>query len=393
MAGHNPLYKLGSLYRNIVCAFGTVFRPHQHLSLDEGMVPWRGNLSFRVYNPDKPKKYGIKAYMLSDAVTGYCSRFKLYTGKSDTPASANGATYDLVMDMMRGYFGQGYILYMDNYYSSPKLYTDLFVLGCGATGTLRVNRKGIPQRIKDKKVDKGDMFSMCNDELVLVKYHDRKVVYLLSTIEEAAKAPNGRVAPRTGTPIENPAIVNAYNKYMGGVDRSDQMVSYATFNARTLKWWKRVIFHVISLATLNAYLCYKFVTPRKPMLHRVFRKQLVTELLQSVSRACVPGMCTKPVGRPSTAAEPIMRLQGQHFPIKIVGTGKKRNISRACVVCSVAERQRLEAIGEKRKRTGKESSYQCDKCLTALCVEPCFKLFHTHKDYIAAYKTRVMIDE
>ncbi|XP_062615415.1 piggyBac transposable element-derived protein 4-like [Saccostrea cucullata] len=339
------------------------------------MVPWQGNLSFRVYNPDKPKKYGIKAYMFCDAVTGYCLRLKLYPGKSETPASANGATYDLVMDMMRGYFGQGYILYMDNYYSSPQLYTDLFVLGCGATGTLRVNRKGIPQRIKDKK------------------YHDRKVVYLLSTIEEAAKAPCGRVAPRTGTPIENPAIVNVYNKYMGGIDRSDQMVSYATFNARTLKWWKRVIFHVISLATLNAYLCYKTLTPRKPMLHRVFRKQLVTELVQSVNRACVPGMSTKPVGRPSTAAEPIMRLQGQHFPMKIVGTGIKKNITRACVVCSVAERQRLESIGEKRKRAGKESSYQCDKCLSALCVDPCFKLFHTHKDYIAAYKTRVMVNK
>jgi hypothetical protein len=27
------------------------------------MIPWRGNLSFRVYSPDKPVKYGIKADM------------------------------------------------------------------------------------------------------------------------------------------------------------------------------------------------------------------------------------------------------------------------------------------------------------------------------------------
>jgi hypothetical protein len=146
-------------------------------------------------------------------VNGYCSKFKLYTGKSEVPASENGATYDLVMDMMRGYFGQGYILYMDNYYSSPKLYMDLFRLGCGATGTLRVNRKGIPKRIKEKKTKKGDMIPMNNDELLLVKYHDRKVVYLLSTIEEASKQPTGHVMPRTGEPIEIPANVNAYNHY------------------------------------------------------------------------------------------------------------------------------------------------------------------------------------
>jgi hypothetical protein len=38
--------------------------PHQNISLDEGMIPWRGNLSFRVYSPDKPVKYGIKACLL-----------------------------------------------------------------------------------------------------------------------------------------------------------------------------------------------------------------------------------------------------------------------------------------------------------------------------------------
>lgn len=83
---------------------------------------------------------------------------------------------------------------------------------------------------------------------------------------------------------------------MGGVDRSDQMVSYATFSARTLKWWKRVIFHVVSLAVLNAYLCYKLVTVRNPMLHRVFRKKLVAELIATVNKDNVPGMKTKPVG-------------------------------------------------------------------------------------------------
>lgn len=105
MADGNTLFKLGWLYKNIVSASGSVFSPHQHLSLDEGMVPCRENLFFCVYNPDKLKKYGIKAYMLCNVVTGYCSRFKLYTGKSDIPASLNGATYNLVMDMMRGYFG------------------------------------------------------------------------------------------------------------------------------------------------------------------------------------------------------------------------------------------------------------------------------------------------
>ena len=386
--GHDPLFKLGTLYKNLITRFHVLYKPHQQLSLDEGMVPWRGNLSFRVYNPDKPKKYGIKAYMICDSTNGYCTKFKLYTGKSDVPASEYGATYDLVMDMMRNYFGQGYHLYMDNYYSSPKLFVDLNDLGVGATGTLRANRKGVPQALKDKQVAKGETYTMKNRNLMITKYHDRKVVHLISTVEAAAPTPSGKTNPRTGQPVLRPSVVVSYDKYMGGVDRSDQMVSYATFNSRTLKWWKRVIFHVMSLSVLNAYLLYKVQTnDASPMLHRVFRKQLVTNLIQSVDQANVPGMSMRSPGRPSTADEPLLRLQGgQHFLQKITGAGKKKNITRSCVVCVPAERELLACVGQKRKRPGRESSYQCEKCTTALCVEPCFKLYHTQKDFKSAYK-------
>ena len=43
----------GSIYKNIVKAFGNVYTPHKELSLDEGIIPWRGNLGFRVYMKDK----------------------------------------------------------------------------------------------------------------------------------------------------------------------------------------------------------------------------------------------------------------------------------------------------------------------------------------------------
>ena len=76
-----------------------------------------------------------------DSVTGYCIKFKLYTGKSDLPVSRYG--------MMQGYMDKGFTQYMDNYYSGLQLYWDLWVCGVGATGTLRSNRQGIPQMIKD----------------------------------------------------------------------------------------------------------------------------------------------------------------------------------------------------------------------------------------------------
>ena len=124
------------------------------------------------------------------------------------------------------------------------------------------------------------------------------------------------------------------------------MVSYATFNARTLKWWKRVTFYVLSVAVMNAYLLYKSSTSdRVPVLHRQFRQKLVRGLVSSVDKENVPGMKTK-AGRPSVRQEPLMRLQGKHFPEKIVGKGKKKNVTRACVVCEPAEKKILEQVGQ-----------------------------------------------
>ena len=38
----------------------------EHIDIDEGMLKWRGRLSFRVYNKEKPTKYGIKGFILAD---------------------------------------------------------------------------------------------------------------------------------------------------------------------------------------------------------------------------------------------------------------------------------------------------------------------------------------
>ena len=44
----------------------------EHIAIDEGMLKWKGRLSFRVYNKEKPTKYGIKACILADSTSGYC---------------------------------------------------------------------------------------------------------------------------------------------------------------------------------------------------------------------------------------------------------------------------------------------------------------------------------
>ena len=44
---------------------------------------------------------------------------------------------------------------------------------------------------------------------------------------------NDRVS---GQPITKPAVVLEYNRYMGGVDRSDQMMQYHSFECKMTRY-------------------------------------------------------------------------------------------------------------------------------------------------------------
>ena len=47
----------------------------------------------------------------------------------------------MVLDLLKELEGKGYMIYTDNFYSSPLLYADLKSRGFNACGTVRSNRK------------------------------------------------------------------------------------------------------------------------------------------------------------------------------------------------------------------------------------------------------------
>ena len=65
-----------------------------------------------------------------------------------------------------------------------------------------------------------------------------------------------------------------------------------------------------------------------------------------------------------------LSLQGWHFPEKIQPeqSAKKQKPQKRCAVCY-----------EKGRR--KEIVNQCDCCGIPLCIEPCFKAYHTKSSY------------
>ena len=45
------------MYRVVTRKFSDVWKPGKNICIDEGMIPFRGKVHFKVYNSDKPDKY------------------------------------------------------------------------------------------------------------------------------------------------------------------------------------------------------------------------------------------------------------------------------------------------------------------------------------------------
>lgn len=52
-------------------------------------------------------------------------------------------------------------------------------------------------------------------------------------------------------------MVHIYDQKMDAVDRHNQMVENNKVPFKTLKWWKKLILHIINLSIVNSYIIYK----------------------------------------------------------------------------------------------------------------------------------------
>ena len=130
------------------------------LSFDEGCCPYKGRVLFQCYNPSKPNKWHLKLFEVSDSRTGYVVAFDIYTGKNKTCCAKNADSLDpastqitkTVMGLLKkgNLLGKGHHVYMDNYYSSPDLFWELFSKETYACGTCRKNIKKLPKSLKVK---------------------------------------------------------------------------------------------------------------------------------------------------------------------------------------------------------------------------------------------------
>ena len=79
--GYDPRKKIGKVFTILQERFWIPQQTLQHHIIDEGTIPFKGNIHFKVFNPIKPDKYGIKTYKVCDSTNSYCLVFDLYVGQ------------------------------------------------------------------------------------------------------------------------------------------------------------------------------------------------------------------------------------------------------------------------------------------------------------------------
>lgn len=136
--------------------FQAAYSPSKELSLDESLLLFRGRLSFRTYMKNKKTKYGIKFYELCSP-EGYILNVEIYKGQGQKPIEEDLSKIDaLVIRLMQPYLNKGHHLFIDNYYNSVTLANRLLQNQTHVTGTLRSNRRGNPQLVVRKKLNRGE---------------------------------------------------------------------------------------------------------------------------------------------------------------------------------------------------------------------------------------------
>ena len=104
------------------------FTPRQNVAVDESTVGFKERIAFKAYNPQKPTKWGLRVFVLSDSDNELISCFEPYFGKTSTeslPLSDKPFTTRIVShlidQLLNKTSGVGYHVNTYRYYTSVLL--------------------------------------------------------------------------------------------------------------------------------------------------------------------------------------------------------------------------------------------------------------------------------
>ena len=248
------------------------------------------------------------------------------------------------------------MLYMDRFFTSGPLVEELQERGIYMVGTIKRNAAGFPKELRDVTPEKGKFLSQQSEKgTSYYVYNDNSIVAFVTNVFPPPQStiPMYRLEKSGARSLAPISLVPAYNKWMGGVDRTNQRSRYYSLDHRCSRPWMRIFLHLFDVS--NAYILYKHncrsSSTSKVKTALEFREELVEDCLENFnSRKRKRGSFTPSTGR-------------IHEVVKVEQVGLKRG---RCSQC-------------KKKFT----SYACAACRARVCVLECPG--RLHKGHLLQY--------
>ena len=358
-------HKITPLLEKLVHNFQHHYIPFQELSVNESMIGYKGRVAFRMYCPKKPSEWGLLMRTAACSHTDYLLNAVLYSGRNVNQNLEEGIskTGQAFIGAVSPFANRGHHIYCDRLYSSVALVENLYRNGFHYTGTIQLNRVGIPKKAKNVRgMRPGDISAFRRNNVLLLNWRDKRIVSMISTYNKGDEMVPVNMRARTD-PVIKPIAVLDYNKHMSGVDLHDQLNKYYESSRKSVKWWKKVFFWILESCITNAWISRRLHTTgdNRKMTLLKFKEELIEDLVSSEDLE-TPRKKGRPLQGP-----PLQRLNGRFHSMN-----QRENQTRDCRVCS-----------DRQHRQRRESKYYCETCTDKPSLHPgqCFTKYHTRQNF------------
>lgn len=353
-----------------------------NLSVDEQIIPFKGQINIKQYVKNKPKKWGVKIYVMAGR-SGLMYDFIIYQG-STTPLNPvyvkYGSSAAVVIQLSERITEKNHGLFFDNFFSTYNLFQYLDSRCIYAIGTIRANRFANPRLPSDKEMKKkgrgSSAISISKDGIVITKWYDNKSVLVASNfmgIGEQDSCRRWNKTTKEYVQVDRPEAIKIYNSNMGGVDKLDFLLSLYRSYVRSKKWTVRMITHAIDLALINSWIEYR----NNAILLGMKKKQTLDLLAfrQEVAGNLICRRHTPKRGRPSNSTEspgPSKKKRTEVRPLQDLRYDGYQHLPHYD--------EKKEASRCKNEGCKNRTHILCAKCNIHLCIlkgRNCFSTFHS----------------
>ena len=165
---------------NVNCT--TLRIPSEYFAIDKTLYGYRGMVKLKQYNPNKPAKYGLLHWSISDSVVPYTYFTLPYAGKPKIEGSEFYVTSTnehsmYLLDKLSSHVNiTGRNVSLDHYFTSVTIAHYLKEEKMTLVGAMRANRKGVPKELVEMQNHDGKdiKFAYANDDMMLTSYVAKK---------------------------------------------------------------------------------------------------------------------------------------------------------------------------------------------------------------------------